>query len=242
MFYFAFGDSMSIDTYPELDAAELALRRSPKRGLGASSLLYRNDAVAWPEFERSDLVSRGFDLYENFAADGATAPDLERQLALVSRTDAAGVVTVTIGGNDLLGIVFSAGDPDAPATAKAFGSLRDRIRRTLSELRRRLPAAHVIATNVYDPTDRSWLLPAAGGTTDLSPWGRWFQWLNAGIADAARDEGCSLADLDAHFRGHGWRTGDRWYWPASVIEPSARGASEIRRVWWTLIQREMPEK
>ena len=42
-----------------------------------------------------------------------------------------------------------------------------------------------------------------------------------------------LADVYAHFLGHGVAAedADRWYWRRSLIEPNARGASEVRRVW-----------
>jgi hypothetical protein len=43
-----------------------------------------------------------------------------------------------------------------------------------------------------------------------------------------------LAEVHAHFLGHGVSVleRERWYWRHNLIEPSARGASEIRRVWW----------
>jgi len=37
-----------------------------------------------------------------------------------------------------------------------------------------------------------------------------------------------------HFLGHGLSKPDpdaRWYWRHSIIEPSACGASEVRRLW-----------
>jgi hypothetical protein len=36
-----------------------------------------------------------------------------------------------------------------------------------------------------------------------------------------------------HFLGHGVTAAeaDRWYWRRSLIEPNARGANEIRRLW-----------
>ena len=58
--------------------------------------------------------------------------------------------------------------------------------------------------------------------------------INDGIRRlASRKEGVLLADIAAHFAGHGLSTppADRWYWPHMLIEPSARGASEIRRLW-----------
>ena len=42
-----------------------------------------------------------------------------------------------------------------------------------------------------------------------------------------------LADLYAHFLGHGVSApeAERWYWKRSLIEPNARGASEVRHLW-----------
>jgi hypothetical protein len=42
-----------------------------------------------------------------------------------------------------------------------------------------------------------------------------------------------LADAYTHFLGRGVTApeADRWYWKRSLIEPNARGASEIRHLW-----------
>ena len=57
---------------------------------------------------------------------------------------------------------------------------------------------------------------------------------NQRVRVLARESGrILLADVHRHFHGHG-RTApeaDRWYWKPNPIEPNARGASEIRRVW-----------
>ena len=52
------------------------------------------------------------------------------------------------------------------------------------------------------------------------------------LAETTQDT--TLADVEPHFFGHGVSTGatDGYYfWPGSIIEPGARGASEIRRLW-----------
>jgi len=50
---------------------------------------------------------------------------------------------------------------------------------------------------------------------------------------ASGTPGAALADVHAHFLGHGASVpeADRWYWRRSLVEPNAVGASEIRRVW-----------
>jgi len=58
--------------------------------------------------------------------------------------------------------------------------------------------------------------------------------LNSGIRRLASErDRVVLADIAVHFAGHGLaaKPPERWYWPHMIIEPSARGASEVRRVW-----------
>src|ERR1041385_2502691 len=110
--YLALGDSMSIDLYPALDAGEVdvavALERVPTAGevapLGAASLLYRNDENHWPTEAGNDLTSRYRNIqHQNLAADGATIGDVfGEQLPQLEATDEPTLVTLTIGGNDLL--------------------------------------------------------------------------------------------------------------------------------------------
>ena len=45
----------------------------------------------------------------------------------------------------------------------------------------------------------------------------------------------------AHFAGHGLsaRSPERWYWPHMIIELSAPGASEVRRLWLRVLAGKM---
>src|SRR4051812_25159651 len=110
--YIALGDSVSIDLYPALDAGEIdlavALERVSTAGrvapLGAASLLYQNAEEQWPEETGNDLVSRfpGIE-FQNLASDGATVGEVfGEQLPQVEETSDPVLVTLTIGGNDLL--------------------------------------------------------------------------------------------------------------------------------------------
>jgi lysophospholipase L1-like esterase len=239
--YFAFGDSMSIDLYPALDAGEIdiavALERLPSVGsvapIGAASLLYQNSEERWPEYAGDDLVTRYPDIaFQNLASDGATVGEVfGEQLAQIEETDEPTLVTLTVGGNDLL---------------SAYGNrprrdLLERIERDVAEaydflvdtIRGRLPASTTIIATVYDPSDGTGLIP--GVYDDLGP-------LPIDILDRFNDHVRALAmgtprvllaDVHAHFLGHGVTVAEseRWYWRRSLIEPNARGASEIRAVW-----------
>ncbi len=239
--YVALGDSMSIDLYPALDAGEtdvaVALERIAEAGtvapLGAASLLHRNDDARWPEEQGADLVSYfpGIILH-NLAADGATIGDVfGEQMPQLDESDERTLVTITAGGNDLLSAFAnrprrSLLESIARDVAEAFEFLLDSVRRAR-------PNALILLTTIYDPSDRLGRIPGVlegAGAMPLPV----LDGLNERIRTLARGTpGVRLADVYAHFLGHGASVPqeDRWYWRRSLVEPNAQGSHEIRRVW-----------
>jgi lysophospholipase L1-like esterase len=232
---------MSIDLYPALDVGEIdvpvALERDPKAGrvapLGAASLLYQNDETRWPDEQGDDLVSRypGIALH-NLATDAATIGDVfGEQLAQLEESTERTLVTLTVGGNDLLSAFANRPraallDAIAHDVAEAYEFLLDAIRRAR-------PDALVVLTNIYDPSDRTGRIPGVleeAGVLPLSV----LEGMNENIRALAEGTPRTvLADVHAHFLGHGTSTveADRWYWRRSLVEPQVVGAHEIRRVW-----------
>lgn len=239
--YIALGDSVSIDLYPALDAGEIevavALERVPSAGrvapLGAASLLYRNSEEMWPEEIGNDLTSRYPGIsFENLAADGATIGDVfGEQLPLLARTDDPTLVTLTVGGNDLLSALGH-----RPGKTLLEGIANDVVQAydlLVDSIRAARPTSVVILSTVYDPSDRTGRVPGVfdeSGTLSL----RGLDFFNDHVRRFARGTPWALlADVYAHFLGHGVTAPetDRWYWRRSLIEPNAAGANEIRRVW-----------
>lgn len=245
--YVALGDSVSIDLYPALDAGEVdvavALERDPTAGrvapLGAASLLYRNDNDRWPEFTADDLVSRypGIE-FQNLAADGATIGEVfGEQIPMLGESDEATLVTLTIGGNDLL----------SAYGGRARRSLLERIERDIAEaydflldsLRANLAAGMIVIATVYDPSDRSGRIPGVydeAGPLPLEVLDRFNEHVRALGTGTPRT---LLADVHAHFLGHGVSAAasDQWYWRRSLIEPNAKGAHQVRSVWLDALRR-----
>ncbi|HEX8407921.1 MAG TPA: SGNH/GDSL hydrolase family protein [Thermoanaerobaculia bacterium] len=228
--YVALGDSISIDVYPANDVARRYPGRASTDKLGAVSLLVRNDDKLWPEFRGRDLQTsqrslRFDEQRDDLTSDGATTQSLLRQVERIERSDEPTLVTITAGGNDLLGHIGSPGPSPAPEIA---ARLRTAVARVL-ELR---PNAVILIGTVYDPSDGTNRLPGYTRTLD-----REAEWL-AEYNDLLRrfvttDRRLRLADIHRHFLGHGLTApeSERWYLRESIIEPSARGASEVRRVW-----------
>jgi acyl-CoA thioesterase I len=221
--YSALGGSMSIDDYPIFDLVEQT-KQSYKR-VGAASLLYRNNDQLWPEFTGRDLAHAGYESCEVYAQDSARMPDvLGNQLPLVDpSTD---LITLTTGGADLLYILQRFHEmkeiaAEARALQKEYAWMVDRIHH-------HAPNAVIVCTSVYDPTDGTGKLGSLDAPIELL-----YEW-NKSIEECCEKRGFTkFADVAKHFAGHGnSAAGDqRWFWKGGVIEPSARGASEIRRVW-----------
>ena len=123
---------------------------------GAASLLHRNRDDDFPDWAGRDLATAGLGV-QVLARDGATAADvLQRQLPQV--TQAPALVTVTMGGNDLLGAY---GDSHAARAAiirvSAIGSaIMLRLSRLCAD------GGRVVVTTVYDPSDSTGEVAGSG--------------------------------------------------------------------------------
>jgi len=239
--YIAVGDSMSIDLYPALDLGEtdvaVALERVVQAGaiapVGAASLLHTNDIDRWPDFAGDDLVSRypGIAM-TNLCIDGATIGDVfSEQLLELPPGETETLMTVTVGGNDLLSAFAT--HRRKPIMASIVRDIAQACELLVTELSKLRPRAEILVTTVYDPSDGTGKMPGIFEDAGVLPLEH-LDTLNTHIRQLAhRTPGIRLADVHAHFLGHGVTAPDaeRWYWRRSLIEPSAQGASEIRRVW-----------
>jgi lysophospholipase L1-like esterase len=183
-------------------------------GVHPGALLVRNNDKLFPEFRGRDLVSRRPARLEHRARDGATIAGLPRQ-SHGARPRGEAIALLTIGGNDLLRGLAG----DRGAGMKAFEASLDGWLRTL-------PIRPAVLGTVYDPTFGD----------DARNFLRWdariaranHQRMNEIISSCAARYG-KLADIHAHFL-----TGDpSWY--VNTIEPSLKGASEVRRVFLAVL-------
>jgi len=226
--YVALGDSMSIDEY------------AGGPGRGAASLFYRNHPD-WPEFRGRDLVTLmpglGFHLlaFDGATSEGVLAVQVPRLRHLPRRPR---IVTITVGGNDLLsyfGIEARDGE-------RAAEHLRRRLRRILEACCALVgPQGCVLVGNIYDPTDGTGGIPGS----EFPRWGASMHLLelfNRTIAEVTQEFPVELVDIHSHFLGHGVRAQDETFihyhpedptvWYTQLIEPNARGAHEIRRCFY----------
>jgi lysophospholipase L1-like esterase len=179
-------------------------------GVHPGQLLVQNDDRLFPEFQGQDLTSRGPAHLEHRARDGATVDRLPSQAHRL-QVEGKVIALITIGGNDLLrGLIRDTG-----AGIAAFAN-------ALDTFVQQLPIRPVLLGNVYDPTlgddKRNFLgVDPAIARKNL-------QRMNTMIQKIANHYG-QLVDLHAHFL-----TGDP-SWFTATIEPSIRGASEVRRAF-----------
>jgi hypothetical protein len=230
--YIALGDSMSIDDYPTCDVHGLDLPSKDPEPLGAASLLHRNQDDRWPEFRGRDLATRypGVE-FHNLAWDGAMIEDVttdELARAGQDSPDSALLLTLTAGGNDLLDALTV-----ERSLPQAVGEIVERYRELVETLREEFPRATLVLTTVYDPTDGTGHLPGLSEYYGRLPLQHLDHFNDYVRETTRRTQGALLADVHRHFLGHGVTApeAERWYWRRAPTEPSARGASEIRRVW-----------
>lgn len=226
--YVALGDSISMDEY------------AGGPGHGAASLLARNRDEDFPDWHGRDLASRGRGLESAvLAADGATSAHvLQHQLPHLERLDVRpSVVTVTVGGNDVLTCYGDTG-----AALAAVGRVAAAVETVLTAVRRLVaPQGVVVVGTVYDPSDGTGDAARVG----LPPWPDVVEVLarlNADLCSVARAAGAQVAQIHDRFLGHGLARGDpaqgqarpadRGLWYCNVVEPNAWGASEVRAAFW----------
>ena len=189
--YLALGDSISIDDYTGV------------RGGGAPSQLARKLSFELIDLTRDGNTTHGV-LYDLARAPGG-----------------ANVVTLTAGGNDLLG-----GDPP-----RAILSRLNQIAQRIQPLDGR-----VVINTVYDPSDgdddvgRRELGLSRLAAIELR---RRLNALNSGIRNLAIEYGFLLGDLEQLFHGHGIASHEPWF--VQVIEPNFAGATAIAEHWYGLL-------
>jgi len=179
-------------------------------GVHPGQLLVQNDDRLFPEFQGQDLQSREQARLSHRARDGATVTGLQSQVQGL-HVEGRAMALITIGGNDLLrGLIRDTGEGIA-----AFADALDLFVQ-------RLPIRPVLLGTVYDPTfgdDRRNFLGVDPTVARNN-----LQRINAVIENIASRYG-HVVDLHAHFL-----TGDP-SWFTATIEPSLRGASEVRRAF-----------
>jgi lysophospholipase L1-like esterase len=227
--YAALGDSISIDDY------------AGGPGLGGASLFAHNRNDTFPQWRGRDLTTVHPDLrYHLLAVDGGTSETLlHHQLPQLERVGAAlALVTLTIGGNDLLGAYG-----DTPRARRVIEVVRRRVSEALRRLQplMQAPSSPIIVGTVYDPSDGT----GDSARVGLPPWPEVVDLLtelNAELRSVAAEHDARVAEIHQRFLGHGLlrgdpaqthpRPGDRELWYCNVIEPNAWGADGVRAAFW----------
>ena len=178
-------------------------------GVNPGQLLVYNDDRLFPEFRGHDLASLvGPTRLIHRAQDGATISSLPAQARRLSLEGEA-IALLTIGGNDLLSRPDMGQRPELQRFAEA-----------LERFLQALPIRPIFLGTIYDPTFGDDALNFLGIEPSIIRQSH--RLMNDVLAELARRYG-ALVDLHTHFL-----SGDpSWY--TQIIEPSLRGASEIRR-------------
>jgi lysophospholipase L1-like esterase len=197
--YLALGDSTSIDKYTGIECG------------GAVSQFARLIAA---------------DVLQDLTHDGFTTDAVIESLASVSiKPD---IITLTVGGNDLLQRPSWNIDRYAPQDPDTLETLRK-----LQHIYTQLSNFHckVIVNTIHDPTDGDEFLMQQLGLS--VPFRIAYDEINQAIRQMAGRYAFTLSDLKQLFTGHGINSIDTWV--TMEIEPNYAGATAIAKYWNKLL-------
>lgn len=206
-------------------------------------------ALAYESLRASDRYGEsGLDLL-NLAVPGATSGDLlleggQLDVALAeiderSEDHAVEIISIDIGGNDLLALAAATSpcvtDPSADACLEFLGqtlsALQDNLHATIERLREAAPAAGIYVLNLYNPFSGTG--DVREGLADLG-----VQQLNGVVGAVVADEslGARLGDVFQLFRGRGnqWIAGDG-------LHPNEQGHQVLAEVLLATIDDREPQ-
>jgi acyl-CoA thioesterase-1 len=180
-------------------------------GVHPGALLVCNNNQVFPEFSGRDLQARGPVRLDHRPVDGATVDGLFGQ-ARGLRVQEPALALLTIGGNDLIrGLAGDTGDGIRVFEHK------------LDEFLKQLPVRPVLMAIVYDPTFGDDTRNFLGIDASIARANH--RRVNTVIATLAQQHGGQFIDLHTHFL----QGNPSWF--TRTIEPSLRGASEVRRMF-----------
>jgi lysophospholipase L1-like esterase len=201
--FIALGDSMSMDIYPAFDAESAGTEW--KDNLGAASLFHHNEALLFPEFRGKDLQQKyPKSAFSNLCLDGATCEDLlsdSIKQSLIGFSDAKVLVTLTLGGNDLLRAYR--GNSDQVNFSAAVANLVKQYQDVISMIRAVLQNSVLILTTVYDPTDRTGMMPSNQALYQRKLHIEYLELFKNNVVSSANHSSVLIADVHKHFLGHG---------------------------------------
>ncbi len=215
MRYFALGDSITSDDYPDKDAG------SKYNGAGS-------------QFGQYLRAARHIISYKVLAEDGATIKDVwNNQVPKVLRyKNEELLITLTVGGNDI-SFKLMDGKPKGLVIHETFEDWLTLI----NKFKNAFKHSKIIVNTLYDPTDDTGVLPENCGE-----WARIAmnysicrRELGNSIRVWARQqpENIQYCDIFQVFRDHGASVDykDDYYYKPFVIEPSFGGATSIANAW-----------
>jgi len=208
--YIGLGDSISGDFFPG-------------KTKGAASQLYSNSPIT-PEFRGNDLLTVNPDCrFYDETIDGNTSGNLLRLIDSILPPERSGktLVTLTIGGNDLVLGLMNRSEPNN----LGIDQTEDNIYRIVDKLQSQYLDLTLVVGTIYDPDNNISGLIVPDGVSDS------INEFNSRIKAIGDTSEILIGDIYQHFITNSDAT---WY--IYPYEPSAIGASEIRRVFLESLQ------
>jgi lysophospholipase L1-like esterase len=223
-------------------------------------LLHQNDDATYPEWKGKDLATRfpGIQYVHAAVAGSITASygDFFTQGAPVMSDQITGLgssypgdilVTITIGGNDLVDHAPDAVTGlDTSDRTKFAANIKADLDAITASGRLGGGKVYILETNIYDSSDGQGNFKSAGPacppytvgpSTVTTVFGNWDGILTQAI-QAHASNGDFLVDAHGLFAGHGFNSKDNWYY-SDCIHPNTKGHNQLRKRFWQMLTGEV---
>jgi len=221
-YYVALGDSLTVGYQAPGKDAETG-----GAGVGRKKFteLYFNQVK--PYYSNLELI--------NYGKIGVTSNQLRKEILnnreLREDLQKASVVTITIGGNDLLGQVLPILATGKTAQLeKGRRQLADNLAVILAEVRK-LTQAPVYISDIYNPFN-----PKKWQYKKVEPWIKKY---NQTIYDIAWRQGVGVAPVYETFQGHEYRKKDGFI-GADSVHPNDAGYEALSEAFWRVTKNNLP--
>lgn len=198
----------------------------------------QNNSYSYTDCIYNELdISRPSNLkfnYINYGTTGFTSSDLLNQIsdAKVSQNiSKAKIITLNIGGNDMLKAVNKYGLNDYELMLTSIDSYSDNLVKTFARLRTLNPDTHIYIANIFNP------LTPGDKSSNYKETNYLLSYLNKIIYNNSSPYNIKVIDISPVFKGHEYGIKASWFY--DKIHPNQQGYSAMSKPFIDCIKQDL---
>lgn len=217
--YAAFGDSLA-QGYPY---------NIQNKKLGYTDLIYNEI--------NSSGITKNRVAYKNYAKTGITSSDLYDLLSeknIFEEISKADIITINIGGNDLIQTINWHGINNYEYIYGTINNYMDNLNKIFSELRTKNRYAGIYFSSLYNPITPNYK------DINYKEADHMIKYVNGLIEKTAVPYNVKVVDITSLFNGHEYDTGSSWFY--DMLHPNQKGYSQMSKPFINTITNDFSTK